>query len=124
MNATRAQVAKIVSNAAGFSDSPCCQMFADVDTGNTFYAVVQRLASRGVISGYPCGSPGEPCLPPENLPYFRPSMSVTRGQTSKIVANTFFPVPVPAHQVLQAKSLQVGRSTYLPPSRFDKDRQN
>ena len=34
---------------------------------------------------------GEPCVPPANLPYFRPNANVTRGQTSKIVANTFYP---------------------------------
>lgn len=90
-NATRAQVAKIVSNAAGYSDSPCCQKFADVEAGNTFYPAVQRLASRGVISGYPCGGPGEPCLPPDYLPYFRPGNNISRGQAAKIVTNTFFP---------------------------------
>jgi len=30
-------------------------------------------------------------MPPANLPYFRPNNNATRGQTSKIVSNTFFP---------------------------------
>ena len=30
---------------------------------------------------------GEPCVPPDNLPYFRPNNNVTRGQMSKIVSN-------------------------------------
>ncbi len=30
-------------------------------------------------------------MPPGNLPYFRPNANATRGQTSKIVGNTFFP---------------------------------
>jgi len=30
-------------------------------------------------------------VPPQNRPYFRPNNNATRGQTSKIVSNTFFP---------------------------------
>ena len=44
----------------------------------------------GVIGGYPCGAPLEPC-DNQNRPYFRPSNGLTRGQTAKIVSNTFFP---------------------------------
>jgi hypothetical protein len=90
-NATRGQIAKIVSNAANFSDPPAGQTFEDVPPASTFYTFTERLASRGVMSGYSCGSPNEPCVPPDNRPYFRPSNSVTRGQTSKIDSNTFFP---------------------------------
>lgn len=90
-NATRGQISKIVSNAAGFSDPPGGQLFEDVQQGSTFYDYVQRLANRGVMSGYPCGAANEPCNPPLNRPYFRPSNNATRGQTAKIVANTFFP---------------------------------
>jgi pimeloyl-ACP methyl ester carboxylesterase len=89
-NATRGQISKIISNAAGFSAPAGAQRFADVAPGSTFYDCVQRLASQGVMSGYPCGGSGEPCGP-GNLPYFRPGNNATRGQTSKIVANTFFP---------------------------------
>jgi hypothetical protein len=88
-NATRGQISKIVSNAAGFSGSSGAQIFEDVPPGSTFYDFIQRLASRGIMSGYPCGHP-EPCVPPGNRPYFRPNDNATRGQTSKIVANTFF----------------------------------
>jgi hypothetical protein len=89
-SATRGQISKIVSNAAGFNEPPGEQMFEDVVPGSTFYDYVQRLAGRGVISGYPCGGEGEPCGS-GNLPYFRPSASATRGQTSKIDTGTFFP---------------------------------
>jgi hypothetical protein len=88
---TRGQLSKIVSNAAGFSDPQSTQMFQDVAPGSTFFDFVGRLASRGYIGGYACGGSGEPCVPPSNLPYFRPNSNATRGQTSKIVANTFFP---------------------------------
>jgi hypothetical protein len=92
--ATRGQLAKIVSNAAGFSDViPEAQhTFADVPPDYTFRLYVERLLLNrpGVMSGYSCGGPGEPC-DGENRPYFRPNNPLTRGQTSKIVANTFYP---------------------------------
>jgi hypothetical protein len=89
-NATRGQISKIVSNAKGYNDPTGSQIFEDVPPGSAFYDWVQRLASRGIIGGYPCGSPGEPCGA-GNKPYFRPNNNATRGQVSKIVANTFFP---------------------------------
>jgi hypothetical protein len=89
--ATRGQLAKIVSNAAGFFEPITTQSFQDVAPGSTFFDFIGRLANRSVMSGYPCGAPTEPCVPPGNLPYFRPNNNVTRGQTSKIVGNTFFP---------------------------------
>jgi hypothetical protein len=88
---TRGQIAKIVSSAEGFSDPPAGQSFQDVPPGSTFYTWVQRLAVHSVMSGYPCGGAGEPCVPPTNRPYFRPNKNATRAQVAKIVANTFFP---------------------------------
>jgi hypothetical protein len=90
-NATRAQTSKIVSNAAQFSDTPRGQTFQDVPSDHPFYVWIERLASRGVMGGYECGGPEEPCIPPGNRAYFRPYNDVTRGQAAKIVANTFFP---------------------------------
>lgn len=84
-NVTRGQLSKIVSNAAGFNDTPTGQQFEDVAVGSTFYDFVWRLADRNVVSGYACGGPGEPCGG-GNLPYFRPNNNVTRGQMSKIVS--------------------------------------
>ncbi|HYP41732.1 MAG TPA: S-layer homology domain-containing protein [Chloroflexia bacterium] len=89
-NATRGQITKIVSNAKGYNDPPGAQLFQDVAPGSTFYDWVNRLASRGIMGGYPCGGAGEPCGG-GNLPYFRPNNNATRGQTSKVVAGTFFP---------------------------------
>ena len=91
-NATRGQTAKIVSNAAGFTEAPVGQTFEDVPPSHTFYEFIQRLASRNVMGGYPCGGVGEPCI--SGKPYFRPGNDVTRGQSSKIVANAFFPTCV------------------------------
>ena len=89
-NVTRGQISKIVANAAGFIEPATTQQFEDVPVGSTFHEFIWRLANRAIMSGYPCGSPGEPCGS-GNLPYFRPGANATRGQASKIVANTFFP---------------------------------
>jgi glucose/arabinose dehydrogenase len=92
--ATRGQLTKIVSNAAGFTDEiPTTQQtFTDVEPGSTFWLYVERLLTNrpGVMGGYPCGGAGEPC-DSQSRPYFRPNNPLTRGQTSKIVSNTFFP---------------------------------
>jgi len=80
-----------VSNAAGFSNPPSGQQFQDVPTSNPFYAFIYRLSTRGIINGYACGGSGEPCVPPANLPYFRPNANATRGQMAKIDAQAFFP---------------------------------
>jgi N-acetylneuraminic acid mutarotase len=85
---TRGQIAKMVSNAAGFTEPVSGQRYEDVPTTHTFYVFIERLSQRGHMGGYPCGTiPQEPCNPPENRPYFRPQNSATRGQISKIVSN-------------------------------------
>ena len=89
-NATRGQISKIVSNAAGYADDPGVQKFEDVAAGTTFFDFVQHLGNRSTMGGYPCGGLGEPCGP-ANLPYFRPGINATRGQTAKIVSNSFSP---------------------------------
>jgi len=87
---TRGQLTKLVSNAANFVDPPAGQTFEDVVPGATFYTFTERLASRDIMGGYACGGAGEPCGP-GSRPYFRPANNVTRGQTAKIVSNTFLP---------------------------------
>jgi hypothetical protein len=89
-NATRGQIAKIVSNAAGLGGTPTIQTFEDAPPSSTFWLWIERLSATGAISGYVCGNP-EPCVPPDNRPYFRPGNTATRGQVSKIVSTTFFP---------------------------------
>ena len=61
-NVTRGQLSKIVSNSAGFQDPPSARLFQDVPPGSAFYDHSFRLASRGIIGGYACGGPGEPCV--------------------------------------------------------------
>jgi len=89
-NATRGQLAKIVANAAQITGTPTGLFYTDVPEDHPFYVWIMRLTNLGVMSGYPCGGPGEPC-DDQNRPYFRPYNNVTRGQASKIVANTFLP---------------------------------
>ena len=48
---------------------------------------MERVKYHGVISGY---NTTPPCLPGQ-VPCFLWANNTTRGQTSKIVANTFYP---------------------------------
>jgi hypothetical protein len=92
-NVTRGQLSKIIANAAGLADPvpPTQQTFEDVAPSNAFWLFIERLAAAGAISGYGCGGAGEPCQPPGNRPYFRWGANATRGQMSKIGAQTFYP---------------------------------
>jgi hypothetical protein len=97
-NITRGQIAKMVSNAAGFNEPATGQTFEDVPPSNTFYVWIQRLATRNIMSGYPCGGVNEPCGP-GSRPYFRWQLDATRGQLSKIVSEAAgFNEPIPATQ--------------------------
>lgn len=82
---SRGQLAKLITLAFYLSDPVSGQLFEDVPVGSTFYIHVQQLATRNIINGYGCGGAGEPCVPPDNRPYFRPANSAARGQTAKIV---------------------------------------
>ncbi|MDQ2808226.1 MAG: PQQ-dependent sugar dehydrogenase [Chloroflexota bacterium] len=88
--ASRGQIAKVVGEAYGLTGNGGAQRFADIAPGSTFYAWINGLAALGSISGYDCGGPNEPCNATRQ-PYFRPSATTSRGQTAKIVGNTFFP---------------------------------
>ena len=83
---TRGQLAKIDVVAAGWDLRPLLPpgTFEDVVPGSAFYDYVETAVCHGVISGYACGGPGEPC-DADHRPYFRPGNSATRGQIAKIV---------------------------------------
>ncbi len=72
---TRGQLSKIVANAAGFSEPVSGQTFSDVPPSHPFYVYIERMAGRGIIGGYSDST-------------FRPDNNATRGQISKIVANS------------------------------------
>ncbi|MDQ3707094.1 MAG: S-layer homology domain-containing protein [Chloroflexota bacterium] len=74
--------------AAATSTATACPVrFADVQPGDTFYEFTRCLACRQIVSGYPCGAAGEPCNQGRDA-YYRPGANVTRGQLSKIIANS------------------------------------
>jgi hypothetical protein len=85
---TRGQAAKIIAISAGITETiPSTQQtFEDVPPGHPFWLPIEQLAEQGMINGYDCGGPGEPC-DTQHRPYFRAQNNVTRGQFSKIVAN-------------------------------------
>ncbi|HET6312410.1 MAG TPA: S-layer homology domain-containing protein [Chloroflexia bacterium] len=60
------------------------QCFSDVLPGSPFYDYANNLYMQDIISGYPCGGPGEPC-DGQNRPYYRSGNSVTRAQMTKFV---------------------------------------
>ncbi len=99
---TRAQLAKIIVGATGWPlVTPPEATFADVPLGDSFAPFVETAVCRGLVSGYTCGGPGEPC-DPGNHPYFRPFNSATRGQIAKITYNALqappacaTPTPIP-----------------------------
>ena len=97
---TRGQLAKIVANAAGLAAPVPAgqQTFADVSGANAFWLPIERLAALGMVSGYACGGPREPC-DGASRPYFRSNGNATRGQIAKIVANAAgLGAPVPPTQ--------------------------
>jgi hypothetical protein len=82
---TRGQMVKIMVNAFGVPlVTPAAPTFQDVPPAHPFYRYIEAAAAAGIVSGYTCGAPGEPCPGA----YFRPNNDVTRGQLSKIVVNT------------------------------------
>lgn len=84
--ATRGQLSKMIVLATGWTlINPSTPTFNDVQPGSTFYQYVETAADRGVINGYECGAPGEPC--PGR--YFRPNNNVSRGQVSKMIQLAF-----------------------------------
>ena len=89
----RGQIAKMVSNARGWTPLyPAQPTFGDVPANNAYFGYVERVYANGVISGYPCGAEGEPC--PGR--YFRPYNTTTRAQAAKIVDGSLPPLtPTP-----------------------------
>jgi outer membrane protein assembly factor BamB len=81
---TRGQMAKFVSNAAGYTDTipSTRQTFMDVPYTNPFWLYIERAYAHGVIAGY---STLPPCV--TGTPCFLPANPVTRGQTAKFVSN-------------------------------------
>lgn len=73
---SRGQMAKFISNAAGYTDSipSTRQTFSDVVHAHPFWLFIERVALHGVVAGYSDGT-------------FRPGNGVTRGQMAKFAVN-------------------------------------
>jgi hypothetical protein len=85
-NITRGQVSKVVVLAKEWPLlNPTNRSFEDVPSTDPFYTFVETAVSAGILSGYDCGSPGEPCQPPGNRPYFRTNNPITRAQAAKMI---------------------------------------
>ena len=84
--ATRGQIAKIVSQAAGWFDPAGNQIFEDVAPGSTFYDYIQRLSLHNAVTGYrvrrrggamqPAGQPS--LFPPGQSYHARPAIQDRR----------------------------------------------
>ncbi len=78
----------ITTPPATHFDNPGCpngyRSFADICYGSTFYTYIEIAKDHGLISGYACGGPGEPCLP-SHAPYFRQNASLSRGHIMKMI---------------------------------------
>ena len=84
---TRTQITKISVLTAQQTNPDRWQLivppvatFLDVPTGSVFYPYVETAVANGIIGGYECGGPGQPC--PGR--YFSPQADATRAQISKI----------------------------------------
>lgn len=94
---TRAQTAKLVTLAAGYTDAiaPAHQTFNEVPPSHPYWLYVERAVAHGIISGYQCdGTTYNVCgATVERCPglYYRCCFDVTRAQLAKFVANAFFP---------------------------------
>lgn len=64
--------------------NPQTPTFMDVPSSMAFYSYVETAYAHGVISGYSCGGPLDPCAP-SNRPYFHPGGSATRGQIAHMI---------------------------------------
>ncbi|MEO5951931.1 MAG: hypothetical protein ABIQ44_05610, partial [Chloroflexia bacterium] len=75
-------LAQAATNQAQVQAPQSTRDFEDISPANTFFNNIRSLYFAGVVTGYPCGGPGEPCGP-ENLPYYRPGALVNRAQMAK-----------------------------------------
>src|SRR5689334_7736603 len=84
---TAALIATVPTGRAGFLAAGPARPavtadFQDVPTSSAFYPYVHNLVTQGIVTGYACGGAGEPCVGPDNLPYYRPAATVSRQQMS------------------------------------------
>jgi hypothetical protein len=85
---TRGQLSKMVVLSQGIPVvTPATPTFVDVPAAYPFYSYIETAVAHNIVSGYTCGSPGEPC--PGR--YYRPNVSATRAQLSKMLYQATHP---------------------------------
>ncbi|MBW3623823.1 MAG: VCBS repeat-containing protein [Armatimonadetes bacterium] len=87
---TRGELAKMVSDAAGWTDAASGASFPDVPANHPYFAEIERLKKNAGVAGFPCGASTEPCLNNQPTNYFRPGAAATRGQAARILQLAFF----------------------------------
>jgi plastocyanin len=95
---TRAELSKLIVTAAHWPvDTTDGPHFTDVPVCDPYYNYIETAYNRRVVAGWGCGGPGEPC---PGI-YFRPNLTVTRGQLAILIYNAFIhrgtttPTPTP-----------------------------
>lgn len=89
---TRKELAEVISLAdpALFQDIriPGRSSFQDVPQDAPYRQYIEQVYALGIMKGYDCGSvsPREPCVPPDNNPYFHPDSVTTLGQSANVLA--------------------------------------
>ena len=106
---TRAQTAKLVTLAAGYSDpiAPTKQTFREVPPTHPYWVFVERAVAHGLVSGYDCDNVTYNVCGAtfENCPgtYYRCCQPITRSQAAKYIALAFYPTcNAPANRRLDA----------------------
>jgi hypothetical protein len=85
---TRGQLSKMVVLSQGLPViTPATPTFRDVPAAHPFYGYIETAVANHIVSGYTCGSPVEPC--PGR--YYRPNVSATRAQLSKMLYQAAHP---------------------------------
>ena len=89
---TRRELTEAISLAdpALFKDirMPGRSSFQDVPQEAPYRQYIEEVYALGIMKGYGCGSisPPEPCVPPDNNPYFHPDSRTTLGQSATVLA--------------------------------------
>lgn len=112
-NVNRGQLAKMLVMSMRWTPlTPPTPTFRDVPASSPYFAFVERAVEQGVLGGYPCGAPNEPC-PGQ---YFRPMNESTRAQASKMVGLTRARIPTPTGTRTPPTATRTRTRTPLPTS--------
>jgi hypothetical protein len=84
----RGQIAKINSNAAGYTETIPSgrQTFSDISSSHHFYAFVERLQMHGALEEIPLDAPNRPnCSTAGTMPCWHPDHPATRSDAAQLI---------------------------------------